>query len=59
MFLILVSALLMCLPAGNVQTLSSPDGNLEMTFSVHPLTVPGNRSGERRQKSATITTNLL
>ena len=35
MFLILISALLMCLPDGNVQTLSSPDGNLEMTFSLY------------------------
>ena len=34
MFLILISALLMCLPAGDAQTLSSPDGNLEMTFSL-------------------------
>jgi len=32
MLLTLLTTLLMCLPVGEAQTLSSPDGNLEMTF---------------------------
>ena len=34
MLLTLLTTLLMCLPVGEAQTLSSPDGNLEMTFAL-------------------------
>ena len=34
MLLTLLTTLLMCLPVGDAQTLSSPDGNLEMTFAL-------------------------
>ena len=34
MLLTLLTTLLMCVPVGEAQTLSSPDGNLEMTFAL-------------------------
>ena len=34
MLLTLLTTLLICLPVGEAQTLSSPDGNLEMTFAL-------------------------